>query len=59
VGRISLSKALIEVHERWAGLTVGNQPVESWADMDDDGQELEPIRFTEDDVHGRLDPARR
>ncbi|GFZ49168.1 LOW QUALITY PROTEIN: hypothetical protein JCM24511_06918 [Saitozyma sp. JCM 24511] len=42
-GRISLSKALFDEHESWVGLTVDSEPLQSWANMEDDGQEQEPI----------------
>jgi hypothetical protein len=44
-GRISLSKALFDEHESWAGLKIGSEPIQSWADMEDDGKELEPIEW--------------
>ena len=47
-GRISLSKALFDEHESWAGLTVGSEPMQSWADMEDDGKELEPIKWPDE-----------
>ena len=47
-GRISLSKALFDEHESWAGLTVGSEPMQSWADMEDDGKELEPIEWPDE-----------
>jgi hypothetical protein len=49
-GRISLSKALFDEHESWAGLTVGSEPIQSWADMEDDGKELEPIEWPNDEA---------
>jgi hypothetical protein len=49
-GRISLSKALFDEHESWAGLTVGSDPVQSWADMEDDGDELEPIKWPDEEA---------
>jgi hypothetical protein len=42
------SKALYDEHESWAGLTVGSEPIQSWADMEDDGKELEPIEWPDE-----------
>jgi hypothetical protein len=47
-GRISLSKALFDEHESWVGLTVGSEPMQSWADKEDDGKELEPIKWPDE-----------
>jgi hypothetical protein len=47
-GRISLSNAQFDEHKSWAGLTTGNQDVESWVGMEDNGPELEPIRWPDE-----------
>jgi hypothetical protein len=49
-GRISLSKALFDEHESWAGLTVCSEPIQSWSDMEDDGKELEPIEWPDEEA---------
>jgi hypothetical protein len=49
-GRISLSRALFDEHESWVGLTTGVESSKPEMEIVDDGNELEPIQWPDEEV---------
>jgi hypothetical protein len=49
-GRISLSRPLFDEHESWVGLTTGVESSKPQMEIVDDGNELEPIQWPDEEV---------